>query len=98
MILREFRLHFQSLGEDVSSVYVEEFRREISKDEIYQITVVDIMMCSIDVDWRDFFPYLGWIPNRSFETRVHNTEYRRTAVMRALVHQQKIRIARGEVT
>ncbi|XP_051199754.1 ent-kaurene oxidase 2-like [Lolium perenne] len=86
----------QSLGEDVSSVYVEEFGREISKDEIYQITVVDIMMCSIDVDWRDFFPYLGWIPNRSFETRVHTTEYRRTAVMRALVHQQKIRIARGE--
>jgi ent-kaurene oxidase len=82
----------------VSSVYVEEFGREISKDEIYQITVVDVMMCSIEVDWRDFFPYLGWIPNRSFETRVHSTEYRRTAVMRALVHQQQTRIARGEVT
>jgi ent-kaurene oxidase len=49
----------------VSSVYVEEFGREISKDEIYQITVVDVMMCSIEVDWRDFFPYLGWIANRS---------------------------------
>jgi hypothetical protein len=35
----------------VSSVYVEEFGREISKDEIYQITVVDVMMCSIEVDW-----------------------------------------------
>ncbi|VAI77635.1 unnamed protein product [Triticum turgidum subsp. durum] len=92
-----FRLSLiQSLGEDVGSVYVKEFGREISKDEIYQITVVDLMMCAIDVDWRDFFPYLSWIPNKSFETRVLTTESRRTAVMQALIHQQKKRIARGE--
>ncbi|EMS53032.1 Ent-kaurene oxidase, chloroplastic [Triticum urartu] len=75
-----FRLSLiQSLGEDVGSVYVKEFGREISKDEIYQITVVDMMMCAIDVDWRDFFPYLSWIPNKSFENRVLITESRRTA-------------------
>ncbi|KAF7096796.1 hypothetical protein CFC21_098693 [Triticum aestivum] len=92
-----FRLSLiQSLGEDVGSVYVKEFGREISKDEIYQITVVDMMMCAIDVDWRDFFPYLSWIPNKSFENRVLITESRRTAVMQALIHQQKKRIARGE--
>ncbi|KAI4971651.1 hypothetical protein ZWY2020_002565 [Hordeum vulgare] len=92
-----FRLSLiQSLGEDVDSVYVKEFGREISKDEIYQITVVDMMMCAIDVDWRDFFPYLSWIPNKSFETRVHTAESRRTAVMQALIRQQKKRIANGE--
>jgi ent-kaurene oxidase len=82
---------------DVRSVYVKEFGREVSKEEIYQTIVVDMMMCAIDVDWRDFFPYLRWIPNTSFETRVLRTESRRTAVMRALIHQQKKRIACGEV-
>jgi len=92
-----FRLSLiQGLGDDVSSVYVKEFGREISKDEIYQITVVDMMMCAIDVDWRDFFPYLSWVPNKGFERRVVTTESRRTAVMQALVHQQKKRIANGE--
>nr|AAT81230.1 ent-kaurene oxidase [Oryza sativa Japonica Group] len=92
-----FRLSMiQSLGEDVSSVYVDEFGRDISREEIYNATVTDMMMCAIEVDWRDFFPYLSWVPNKSFETRVFTTETRRTAVMRALIKQQKERIVRGE--
>ncbi|KAL5200519.1 hypothetical protein ABZP36_021722 [Zizania latifolia] len=92
-----FRLSLiQSLGEDVSSVYVDEFGRDISKEEMYNATVTDMMMCAIEVDWRDFFPYLSWVPNRSFETRVFDTEARRSAVMRALIKQQKERIERGE--
>uniref|UniRef100_A0ACD5UVD9 Uncharacterized protein n=1 Tax=Avena sativa TaxID=4498 RepID=A0ACD5UVD9_AVESA len=92
-----FRLSLiQSLGEDVSSIYVEEFQREISKDEIYQIIVADMTMCVIEVDWRDFFPYLSWVPNKSFDARVATTESRRTAVTRALVNQRKERIACGE--
>jgi ent-kaurene oxidase len=90
-------LQIQALGEDVSSVYVEEFGKAISRDEIYEATVLSIMLCALEVDWRDFFPYLSWIPNRSFETRVHTTEFRRTAVTRALINQHKKRIARGEV-
>ncbi|XP_034589688.1 ent-kaurene oxidase 2 [Setaria viridis] len=92
-----FRLSLiQALGEDMSSVYVEEFGKTISKEEIYQTTVVDLMMCALAVDWRDFFPYLRWISNRNFETKVSTTEARRTAVIRALINQQKKRIARGE--
>nr|CAB3468241.1 unnamed protein product [Digitaria exilis] len=64
----------QALGEDVSSVYVEEFGKVISKEEIYQARVADMMMCAIEVDWRDFFPYLSWVPNRSFETRLLTAE------------------------
>jgi hypothetical protein len=90
-------LQFQSLGEDVSSVYVEEYGREVSKEEIYHDTVVDMMMCAIEVDWRDFFPYLSWVPNKSFETRVLTAESKRTAMVRALVNQQKKRIEHGEV-
>ena len=86
------------MGEDVSSIYVEEFGRVLSRDEIYEAVVHDFMWCVLEVDWRDFFPYLSWVPNESFETKVLTTEARRTAVMRALINRQKERIARGEVT
>ncbi|KAF0904465.1 hypothetical protein E2562_034744 [Oryza meyeriana var. granulata] len=86
----------ESLGEDVSSVYVEEFGREISKKEIFEVLVHDMMMCAIEADWRDYFPYLSWVPNKSFETKVFTADARRNAVLRALIKRQKERIARGE--
>uniref|UniRef100_A0A0D9WRC8 Ent-kaurene oxidase n=1 Tax=Leersia perrieri TaxID=77586 RepID=A0A0D9WRC8_9ORYZ len=86
----------QSLGEDVSSIYVEEFGRDVSKEEIFHFLVHDLMMCAIEADWRDYFPYLSWIPNKSFKTRVFTVEANRNAVMRALIKKQKERIARGE--
>uniref|UniRef100_J3MF60 Ent-kaurene oxidase n=1 Tax=Oryza brachyantha TaxID=4533 RepID=J3MF60_ORYBR len=86
----------QTLGEDVSSVYVEEFGREISKDEIFHVLVHDILMCAVMADWREYFPYLRWIPNKSFETTLFTAEARRNAVMRALIKKQKERIERGE--
>ncbi|KAM0828592.1 hypothetical protein ACQ4PT_067443 [Festuca glaucescens] len=69
----------ESLGEDVSSVYVKEFGREISKEEMHRTMVVDMMTCVIVADWRDYFPYLSWIPNKSFDTRLVTAESRRTA-------------------
>ncbi|CAD6336510.1 unnamed protein product [Miscanthus lutarioriparius] len=96
ILIFETVLQIQALSEDVSSVYVEEFGKAFSREEIFQTAVTDMMMCAIEVDWRDFFPYLSWIPNRSFEERVLTTEARRTTVMQALINQQKKRIARGE--
>ncbi|KAF2927259.1 hypothetical protein DAI22_06g191000 [Oryza sativa Japonica Group] len=86
----------QNLGEDVCSVYVEEFGREISKEEIFHVLVHEILSCVVEPDWRDYFPYLSWLPNKSFETIVSSTEFRRDAVMNALIKRQKERIARGE--
>uniref|UniRef100_A0A0E0LCT9 Ent-kaurene oxidase n=1 Tax=Oryza punctata TaxID=4537 RepID=A0A0E0LCT9_ORYPU len=86
----------QSLGEDVRSLYVEEFGREISKEEIFHVLVHETMMCAVEADWRDYFPYLSWLPNKSFDTIVSTTEFRRDAVMNALIKKQKERIARGE--
>jgi hypothetical protein len=80
----ETGLQIQALSENVSSVYVEEFGKALSREEIYQTVVADMKMCAIEVDWRDFFPYLGWIPNRSFKTRVLTTEARRTRCGRGL--------------
>ncbi|XP_040381446.1 ent-sandaracopimaradiene 3-hydroxylase-like [Oryza brachyantha] len=86
----------QTLGEDVSSVYVEEFGREISKVEIFHVLVHDMLMWAVEADWRDYFPYLSWIPNKSFETALFTAEARRNSVMRALIKKQKERIERGE--
>ena len=87
----------QALGKDVESVYVEELGQEMSKKEIFNVLVLDPMMGAIEVDWRDFFPYLRWVPNRSMEMKVQRIVARKTAVTRALINEQKKRIALGEV-
>ncbi|MED6184177.1 hypothetical protein PIB30_044988 [Stylosanthes scabra] len=86
----------QGVGSDVESVYVDEFGSRISRKDIYQILVVDIMEGAIEVDWRDFFPYLRWIPNKSMETKIQSMCFRRKAVMKALINEQKKRIASGK--
>ncbi|KAG1335402.1 ent-kaurene oxidase 2 [Cocos nucifera] len=92
-----FRLALtEALGKDVESVYVEELGQEMSKKEIFNVLVLDPMMGAIEVDWRDFFPYLRWVPNRSMEMKVQRIVARKTAVTRALINEQKKRIALGE--
>ncbi|KAM7280600.1 hypothetical protein ACFE04_007734 [Oxalis oulophora] len=86
----------QGVGKDVESIYVEEFGTTLSREDIFNILVVDMMKGAIDVDWRDFFPYLKWIPNKTFENRIHQLQFRRKAVTNALIKEQKKRIASGE--
>ncbi|XP_010525643.1 PREDICTED: ent-kaurene oxidase, chloroplastic-like [Tarenaya hassleriana] len=78
----------QALGEDVQSIYVKELGKTLSRKEIFKILVHDMMEGAIDVDWRDFFPYLRWIPNKQFETRIQQKHFRRLAVMNALIQDQ----------
>uniref|UniRef100_A0A2N9IXN9 ent-kaurene monooxygenase n=1 Tax=Fagus sylvatica TaxID=28930 RepID=A0A2N9IXN9_FAGSY len=86
----------QALGHDVESVYVEEFGSSLSREEIFKVLVSDLMEGAIDVDWRDFFPYLKWIPNKSLEMRIERIVFRRQAVMNSLIKEQKKGIASGE--
>ncbi|XP_020232234.1 ent-kaurene oxidase, chloroplastic isoform X2 [Cajanus cajan] len=85
----------QALGNNIESIHVEELGSTLSREDIYKILVVDIMEGAIEVDWRDFFPYLKWIPNRSMEMKIHNLYIRRKAVMKALMNEQKKRMASG---
>lgn len=87
----------QALGSDVESIYVEEFGSRITKEELYKILVVDFMEGAIEVDWRDFFPYLRWIPNKSMERKIEKVHVHRVAVMKALMNEQKKRLASGKV-
>ncbi|KAI3460264.1 hypothetical protein Pfo_016927 [Paulownia fortunei] len=86
----------QVLGYDVESVYVEEPGTTLSKEEILEVLVINPMKGAIEVDWRDFFPYLMWIPNKSFEKNIQQMYFRRQAVMTVLIKEQKKRIYRGE--
>ncbi|KAL0360772.1 UNVERIFIED_CONTAM: Ent-kaurene oxidase, chloroplastic [Sesamum radiatum] len=86
----------QAIGEDVKSIYVEELGTTLSKQEIFKILVIDPMEGAIEVDWRDFFPYLKWIPNKSFENKIQQMHFHRQAVMKALIEQQTKRITSGK--
>ncbi|KAL0910079.1 hypothetical protein M5K25_021014 [Dendrobium thyrsiflorum] len=92
-----FRLALkQSIGKDVESIYVEELCMTITKKEMLQILVIDPMMGAIEVDWRDFFPYLRWVPNNSMEIKIHQMATRKRAVTKALINEQSQHIARRE--
>ncbi|RDX78549.1 Ent-kaurene oxidase, chloroplastic, partial [Mucuna pruriens] len=87
----------QGVGINVESIYVEELGATLSKDDIYNILVLDMMEGALEVDWRDFFPYLKWIPNKSIEIKIQKLYLRRKAVMEALIDDYKMRrIASGK--
>ncbi|KAI3504812.1 hypothetical protein L1887_26536 [Cichorium endivia] len=86
----------QTMGKDLESIYVKDLETTMKRDEIFQVLVVDPMMGAIEVDWRDFFPYFKWVPNKSFENKIHQMYTRREAVMKALIQEHKKRIASGE--
>uniref|UniRef100_A0A2P2IWP9 Ent-kaurene oxidaseic isoform X2 n=1 Tax=Rhizophora mucronata TaxID=61149 RepID=A0A2P2IWP9_RHIMU len=86
----------EALGEDVGSVYSDELGISFSREEIFRALVLDPMEGAIDVDWRDFFPYLRWIPNQAFEMKIERMHFQRQAVMKALIKEQKKRIASGQ--
>ncbi|KAL9665729.1 hypothetical protein QQ045_000049 [Rhodiola kirilowii] len=86
----------QAVGNDVDSLYVEELGTTISKEEMYKILVTDVMKAAIEVDWRDFFPYLSWVPNKSIEENSKCIVSRKSAVIREMIRQQKKRIFDGK--
>ena len=48
-----------------------------------------MMEGAIEVDWRDFFPYLKWVPNNKIETKIRKLDFRRNAVMKALIKEHR---------
>ncbi|KAF1898655.1 hypothetical protein Lal_00023664 [Lupinus albus] len=84
------------LGTNIESIYVKELGSTLLNEEIYRILVLDLMEGALEVDWRDFFPYLKWVPNTNFEAKIQKLCERRQAVMNALIDEQKKRIASGK--
>lgn len=77
----------QAIGQDVQSLYVEELGTTLTRKDIFHILVLDMMEGAIEVDWRDFFPYLKWVPNNKVEANIRKLDFRRLAVMKALIKE-----------
>ncbi|KAI3761177.1 hypothetical protein L1987_51588 [Smallanthus sonchifolius] len=86
----------QTFGRDIENLYVGDLGTTMTRDEVFQVLVLDPMIGAIEVDWRDFFPYLSFIPNASFEKKVDQMYTRREAVMKALIQEHKNRTGSGE--
>ncbi|KAI3882435.1 hypothetical protein MKX03_021267 [Papaver bracteatum] len=88
----------QALGVDSvgSSKYIDGLGETLSRDEIFKVLVLDPLSGGAEVDWRDYFPYLRWVPNKSFEMHIGRMETRRLQVMKALIEEQQKRISSGE--
>ncbi|KAL6964862.1 imidazoleacetate 4-monooxygenase [Sarracenia purpurea var. burkii] len=78
----------EALGNDPESIYVEDLGTILPRHEIFKVLVKDPMEGAIDVDWRDFFPFLKWVPNQSFEMKIQQMDFRRQAVMKAMIREQ----------
>ncbi|KAI3862356.1 hypothetical protein MKX03_014374 [Papaver bracteatum] len=88
----------QALGKDVgSSKYIEGLGETLSRDEVFDVLVSDPLWVGTDVNWRHFFPYLRWVPNKSFKQKIKRIETRRAEVMKTLIGEQQKRISSGEV-
>ncbi|KAL9248944.1 Ent-kaurene oxidase, chloroplastic-like protein [Drosera capensis] len=84
-----FRLALkQAIGMNLDSVYVKELGVTLTKEEMLQVLVLDMMEGAIEVDWRDFFPYLRWVPSE-VESNIKKLDYRRQVVMKALIEEHK---------
>ncbi|KAF3333427.1 ent-kaurene oxidase [Carex littledalei] len=94
-----FRLALkEALGQDIESIYVPELGKELTKKDLYNVLVVDPMTGAIEVDWRDFFPYLRWVPNSKWEEKIQRMASNKYVVMKALINEHKRRIQHGEGT
>ncbi|KAJ9567374.1 hypothetical protein OSB04_003340 [Centaurea solstitialis] len=86
----------QAFGRDFKTIYVADLGITMTFEEVFQVLVIDPMNGAIDLDWRDFFPYLKWIPNTGFEKKIEQIVNRREAVMKAMIQEHTKRIQSGE--
>lgn len=86
----------QALGKDVESIYVDDLGITLTRKEIFKVLVLDPMDGALEVDWRDFFPNLKWVPNKNFEDRLQRMHTGRDAVMKALFRENRTRTESGE--
>ncbi|KAI8548754.1 hypothetical protein RHMOL_Rhmol07G0298300 [Rhododendron molle] len=56
----------------------------------------DLVEVALDVDWREFFPDLKWIPNKTLERKIERLSFRRQAVMMVIVKEQSKRVTAEE--
>eukprot|EP01018_Ginkgo_biloba_P001496 Gb_10062 [translate_table: standard] len=87
----------QLIGRDVESVYVEEMGSWVCLQQIYDIVVGDVAKGALEINWRDFVPYIGpWLPNRPLQNKLRQLTKRRAAVVRALIEEERKLLSSGK--
>ncbi|KAL4194445.1 hypothetical protein AMTRI_Chr05g68740 [Amborella trichopoda] len=81
----------QAVGKNYDTLYIKEMGGNLPKTEIYDVLVADLLLVAGLADWRDFFPYLSWLPNKSVEKKVNDVYTRRNLVTTALINLYKKR-------
>ncbi|KAL3675032.1 hypothetical protein R1sor_024980 [Riccia sorocarpa] len=71
---------------------------ELGRWDIFQILVLDPLKQVTEVDWRNFFPALSWIPNSQFQKRVNDVHERKLLVIGALIDEQRKQLQTREPT
>nr|GEW34505.1 ent-kaurene oxidase, chloroplastic-like [Tanacetum cinerariifolium] len=96
VVVNSSHLAKEAIGKDVESIHVRDLGATMTK-EIFKFLVTDPTMGAIEVDWRDFLPYLKWIPSTSFDKKIEQMYIRREAVMNVLIQHLIKRRDSGEV-
>lgn len=86
---------YQVLGRDPDFVFVKELGRNVPRWEIFKALVMDPLEAVIEVDWRDFFPALRWVPNK-VEAKIRAVYSKKKAIVGALIAEQRKLLADGK--
>ncbi|GLJ29695.1 hypothetical protein SUGI_0585580 [Cryptomeria japonica] len=100
-IILDHLFHFalnQVIGRTVEPLYVEELGSEIvSVQDMYDIIVGEPGTAALEINWRDFIPYVNrWFPNKKLLRMLDNVTRRRTALVRALIRQEEDLLSSGK--
>ncbi|KAH9300019.1 hypothetical protein KI387_011602 [Taxus chinensis] len=88
----------QVIGRTVEPLFVEELGSEIvSVQRMYDLIVGDHATAALEINWRDFVPFINrWIPNKKLREMLNTVTKRRAAVVRALIRQQMELLSSGK--
>ena len=88
----------QVLGYVPDQIEVPELGAAVSTWEMFDALVIAPLRAVMSVDWRDFFPLFKWLPNQSVEGYVREVDFKRNAIINALIREQRKRLANLEVS
>lgn len=88
----------QVIGREVKPLYVEELgNKMVSVQDIYDLVVGDPGTAALEINWREFVPFVSrWLPNAKLHAMLNDVTRRRSAVVKALIRQERELLSSGK--
>ncbi|KAH9300328.1 hypothetical protein KI387_011911, partial [Taxus chinensis] len=88
----------QVIGRTVEPLYIEELGAKIvSVRDMYDLIIRDPATAALEINWRDFVPFINrWLPNKKLHAMLNRVTRRRSAVVRALIRQERELLSAGK--